>query len=121
MAIDLFAYLTPIRLRRPVDFGRVGKSVEFHRWHNRRDIHGWMNELYRSKGGLQKDWLPSQVELTFADLDRLAGDLPQMAILKLIGSPDIVYTGDQFDDRLFLEKARAALRAGLSVYYDAWS
>jgi hypothetical protein len=123
MGLDMYAYLTTLPLPAPVDFSPSddGKAVEFHYWRKHPNLHGWMHELYRSKGGANPDFNMSPVQLTADDLDALeaavqAERLPE-TVGFFFGQSD---GGELGEDLKFVERARAALKAGYSVFYFAW-
>ena len=47
------------------------ETSELYYWRKHPDHHGWMEELYRSKGGTEKSFNGDQVVLTEKDLDEL--------------------------------------------------
>ena len=121
MGLDMYAYLTTRPLPRPVDFGHDEKDVEFHRWRKHPNLHGWMHELYRSKGGANPEFNLSPVALVGADIDRLEGVVLDSKLPETEGFFFGASGGSEFgDDLLFIQKARAAVGAGYSIFYFAW-
>jgi hypothetical protein len=79
-----------------------------------------MNRLYCEKGGSSDEFNCVPVALTSEDLDRLeadvkAGNLPDTTGF-FFGESD----GREAEDLAFIAKAREALTAGLTVFYDSW-
>ena len=95
---------------------------ELSAWRKHPNLHGWMEQLYREKGGTEKDFNCVEVELTLEDLDRLErvvshGRLPYTTGF-FYGSPADEYYRDQ--DMAFIEEARADIKGGRKVYYSSW-
>ena len=96
---------------------------ELHYWRKHHDLHGWMERLYREKGGDSPDFNCVKVRLTLEDLDRLektvlANQLPQTTGFFFGNNPpdedSIRY------DMEFIGKAKATIAGGMAVYYDSW-
>lgn len=88
MGLDMYAFTTErSAATTPVDFkpNRNGDGIaELHYWRKHPNLHGWMEDLYRRKGGRSPDFNCDTVELTLTDLDDLeatvrAGKLPHTA------------------------------------------
>lgn len=125
MGLDMYAFTTErSAATTPVNFkpNRNGDGItELHYWRKHPNLHGWMEELYRRKGGHSPDFNCDTVELTPADLDDLeaairAGALPSTTGF-FFGESD---GSERADDLAFIAKARAAIAEGLVVYYDSW-
>jgi len=58
------------------------KPVELFYWRKHHDLHGWMENLYRDKGGAKADFNCVPVRLTLEDLDYLEKDLKKNCCLK---------------------------------------
>src|SRR5216684_4310455 len=70
MGLDMFAYATDTEPP-AVDFDTQKDSAELSYWRKHPDLHGWMEALYRSKGGTDEAFNLSTVRLDGADLDAL--------------------------------------------------
>lgn len=97
-----------------------GSSSELFYWRKHPNLHGWMERLYRKKGGSQEFNL-THVKLTGDDLDALektvkAGGLPRTGGF-FFGESD---GSEKSQDLEFIAKAREALAAGNDVIYYAW-
>ena len=120
MGLDMYARITPDTLTSEVDF-KVENSAEIHYWRKHPDLHGWMEQLYRRKGGKAEMFNCVPVVLTVEDLAELE---------KAIGSFELPETTGFFfgksngseavDDRHFIKIARQAIKAGCTVYYTSW-
>jgi hypothetical protein len=96
-------------------------SVELFYWRKFNALHGWMEQLYRSKKGLRVDFNCTTVRLTSEDLDRLereANNLQPVAGF-FFGEQEI-YPEQLESIADFIAKAREALDYGKAVYYDSW-
>jgi hypothetical protein len=120
MGLDMYAMITPDPVTSPVDF-KVENKAEIHYWRKHPDLHGWMEELYRAKGGTAEMFNCVNVVITAEDLDRLeqafAGfELPDTSGF-FFGDSD----GSEVDDDLaFIKMARQAIATGCTVYYTSW-
>jgi hypothetical protein len=98
-------------------------SVELFYWRKHHDLHGWVENLYRAKGGDKPDFNCVSVRLTLADLDNLEKDLKANHLPETVGfffgnnPPD---DESLEDDLEFISLARKAIEAGDAVYYDSW-
>jgi hypothetical protein len=116
----MFAYTTPIKPEKPVDF-EVGQSVELHYWRKHPNLHGWMERLYREKGGTDADFNCANLQLTAGDIGTLEADIKAKALPATAGFFFGESDGSEIDDDLqFIADAREALAAGLTVFYTSW-
>lgn len=125
MGLDQYARHCDARVLGPkqVDFSEeVAESTEFHYWRKHPNLQGWMEELYREKGGKQEfNCVP--VRLSEEDLDRLyddikAGRLPETSGFffgKSHGTDD-----EMEEDFQFIREARELIRKGRAVFYTSW-
>lgn len=98
---------------------------EFHYWRKHRDLHGWMEQLYRDKGGTEV-FNCVCVELTAHDLERLESDLnadvkqrlPETKGFFFGNNPPDAYS--KADDLEFVREAREAIGNGKRVFYSSW-
>ncbi len=121
MGLDMYAYTAPRQtVTEPVNFKLPDEAVQIHRWRKHPNLHGWMEELYQSKGGTET-FNCEPVELTLDDLANLEeaiqnGNLPLTGGF-FFGASD----GSETDDDIaFIAKAREAISQGLAVIYDSW-
>ena len=129
MGLDMFAWrvsakdaLDDLTIRREED-GRGGELEELWYWRKHHDLHGWMQKLYRNKGGQCKEFNCVPVRLYPHDLDALQFDLLNSALPETKGfffgdnPPDL---DSLAEDLKFIQKARDAIADGYAVYYDSW-
>ena len=99
------------------------EPVQLFYWRKHHDLHGWVENLYRAKGGDKPDFNCVSVRLTLADLDNLEKDLKANHLPETVGfffgnnPPD---DESLEDDLEFISLAREAIEAGDAVYYDSW-
>ena len=99
------------------------KLEEFYYWRKHHDLHGWMERLYRSKGGPQETFNCAKVRLTTVDLDALQhdlenGTLPETQVFFFGTNPPDAESLAR--DLKFIQAARDILAEGDAVYYDSW-
>lgn len=74
MGLDMYACATRKPLNSAVDF-KADTANELHYWRKHPNLHGWMEALYREKGGSADEFNCVSVALTREDLDRLEADV----------------------------------------------
>jgi hypothetical protein len=120
MGLDMFAFTTDTEPP-AVDFDNPEDSAELSYWRKHPDLHGWMEALYRSKGGTDEVFNLSTVRLDGADLDALEaavkGKQLPLTMGFFFGKSQPQYKRDDLD---FIQKARAALANGKKVFYTSW-
>jgi len=125
MGLDMYARSTTLEIKEWVDFDVPEREdeLEVHYWRKHPNLHGWMEELYRARGGKDQDFNCVNVRLTYGDLASLETDI------RSGGLPDTqgFFFGqsrgteeEKQDDLAFIEKAKSALLAGRTVFYRAW-
>ncbi|WP_414462477.1 phosphoglycerate kinase [Hyphomicrobium sp. DY-1] len=121
MGLDMFAYARAGLLPAAVDFQHISIDEQLSYWRKHPDLHGWMERLYRTKGGSDPSFNCNAVELTAADLDQLEKDVRAGALPETSGfffgesTPE-----DAEEDLAFIARARDALKAGKAIYYTSW-
>lgn len=93
---------------------------EIQYWRKHPNLHGWMEELYRSKGG-EAMFNCEPMVLTLDDLDNLedairSGRLPPTTGF-FFGESD---GSEQSEDLAFVKAAREYIADGYAVIYDSW-
>jgi hypothetical protein len=128
MGLDMFVWrvaandaIDDLTIRSEED-GRE-KMEELYYWRKHHDLHGWMQKLYRNKGGTAQSFNCVPVRLHPHDLDALQFDLLDGALPETTGfffgnnPPDL---DSLSEDLKFIQKARIAIAEGDAVYYDSW-
>jgi hypothetical protein len=100
--------------------GKVSKPRELAYWRKHPNLHGWMRQLWESKGN-EGDFNGDELELTREDLDALEhdvveGNLPSTSGFFFGNEADEYYRGE---DLKFIREARAELFMGLRVFYNS--
>ena len=136
MGLDMNAYKTKAKFTKDTDFndeifGKTGDGdidfeglivdiEEIAYWRKHPDLHGWMEQLYRKKGGTETSFNGDTVLLTEEDIDNL-----KIAVLTgRLPSTSGFFFGDSkqeinFADLEFIEKAKEAIKEGYTIYYDS--
>lgn len=97
------------------------ESYELAYWRKHPNLQGWMEELYRNKGG-EEEFNCVDVELTLEDLDNLEAAINGKEMPETSG----FFFGDDADehyketDLKFIEDARKAINDGFTVVYSSW-
>jgi hypothetical protein len=76
MGLDMFALTMTEKPASEVDFVTEQHS-ELRYWRKHPDLHGWMEKLYREKGGTAESFNCVRVVLAPPDLDRLEADIKE--------------------------------------------
>ena len=89
-------------------------------WRKHPNLHGWMERLYRQRGG-EGDFNCVSVRLTLEDLEQLLDDLyndrlPQTSGF-FFGTSDPTRKGEDCD---FVSRAITVVEHGWALYYDSW-
>ena len=115
MGLDQFAYV------RATEKATKHSNREIAYWRKHPNLHGWMENIYRSRGGDAEMFNGVELELTREDLDQL-----EQAILehKLPATQGFFFGNDSDDyykdtDLKFIREARADIFCGLKVYYNS--
>jgi len=126
MGLDMFAYKMKYNPSKEVDFQEEIQDVEteeVHYWRKHPNLHGWMEQLYRQKGGGGRDFNGDPVVISKEDLDNLAASI----IDEELPDTDGFFFGQSYnneeerqDDLEFVKKAHRAIEEGYTVYYDSW-
>ena len=124
MGLDMYAWRVKANeAEGDFDIAENASPEELFYWRKHHDLHGWMERLYREKGGTAESFNCVKVRLTKEDLERLAADVVAGKLPATTGfffgnnPPD----ADSIEhDMAFIGKALAAILQGDAVYYDSW-
>lgn len=96
------------------------KPEEFYYWRKHPDLHGWMENLYRMRGGIE-DFNCIPIRLYPENLDELETAIKERNLPHTEGfffgqsqPEDLKY------DLEFIKKAREKIEEGYAVFYDSW-
>ena len=124
MGLDMFAYAVSKRdAIGEFEMAQDCEKEELHYWRKHHDLHGWMEKLYRDKGGDADSFNCIPVELTVDDLDNLQqalldDNLPRTSGFFFGDNPPDLET--MRNDLMFVQTCRIAIKEGKVVYYDSW-
>ena len=124
MGLDMYAYAVSKRdAIGEFEMAQDSEKEELHYWRKHHDLHGWMENLYRDKGGDADSFNCIPVELTLDDLDNLQqalleDNLPRTSGFFFGDNPPDLET--MREDLMFVQKCRIAIKEGKVVYYDSW-
>ena len=121
MGLDMFVFATDEKIGGDVDFTLPKKVKELHRWRKHPNLHGWMEALYREKGGSAPDFNCVEVALNSTDIEALEMDIKG----KNLPFTEGFFFGHSFgneteDDLDFIKKAKSAFAEGKTVFYGSW-
>lgn len=125
MGLDMYAWRTKAE-NAIGDFETAdvdGALDELAYWRKHHDLHGWMERLYRAKGGTAESFNCVKLRLTMEDLDALEKDVLANKLPETTGfffgnnPPD---EDSMNTDMRFIADAKVAIAAGDAVYYDSW-
>lgn len=103
------------------ELSSVTKPREIAYWRKHPNLHGWMEDLYRERGGESEMFNGVELELFWEDLEQLEEDITNGRLPSTTG----FFFGDNSDDyyRLqdleFVRQARAEIFTGLKVFYNS--
>lgn len=121
MGLDMYVYISNQPVCAEVDFSLPEDVREFHYWRKHPNLHGWMENRYRSKGGESELFNCVPLRLTDDDLDDLEAAIRQRKLPLTYGFFFGESDGSEMEEDLhFVKKARAALRQGFTIIYDSW-
>tara|TARA_B100002019_G_scaffold258356_1_gene243035 strand:- start:10 stop:336 length:327 start_codon:yes stop_codon:yes gene_type:complete len=100
-------------------FARKGEeTIEVMYWRKHANLHGWMESLYRKRGGTG-EFNCEQIKLESSDLDQLQNEHRTLKEARgfFWGVSDDYNVGQTEE---FIDKARALMAEGYDIYYDSW-
>jgi hypothetical protein len=134
MGLDMYAYTAPAELvgDQQVDLGnklfKDGNAVEgvetgFAYWRKFNHLHGWMERLYREKGGAGRKFNCDTLRLMPEDIDALEADMGAGNLTPTSGfffGDSTLFPEDVGSLEDFIADSRRAFEGGLAVIYDSW-
>jgi hypothetical protein len=125
MGLDMYAFTVPAEWAGDTDTDYTTdadrKTTELFYWRKFNALHGWMEDLYRIKGGTKESFNCTTVRLTSEDLDRLEREANSLQpVAGFFFGEQTVYPEDIESVATFIAKAREALAGGKAVFYDSW-
>ena len=122
MGLDMYALKTKAIPDDDVDFETQNfEPEEIHYWRKHPNLHGWMENLYYSKGGNMDSFNCTNLLLNIDDLNNLEYDISNNNLPQTAGFFFGTTNGDEVEDDLqFVRNAKEAIAEGYSVYYSSW-
>jgi hypothetical protein len=128
MGLDQYAFTVPDHGAMPdTDFSPKYPAdaddpcIRLMYWRKHPDLHGWMERLYRSRGGSKEQFNCATVRLRREDLDALREDVYENRLPAtqgfFFGTSDPSRNSETLQ---FIDRAMSALDSGFAVYYDSW-
>ena len=131
MGLDMYAY--------KVEKGLIpeGVEVDFYDlrcdqyvnedwyWRKNNYLHGWMESLYRAKGGKDPDFNGNNLKITEEDLKNLKASIKDKTLTQTSGfffGGDYDYYDNEYGDGRdlkFVKEALDAINDGMDVYYTS--
>lgn len=125
MGLDMYAY--KISKENAIDDFSYNSdqrpSEDLAYWRKFNALHGWMEDLYRSKMGNAESFNCVAVRLTLEDIDNLETALDENTLTPRSGfffGNDEIYPEHIEATRKFIDDARVAISEGNEIYYDSW-
>ena len=125
MGLDMYAFTVKADSfgDRVVDAVMDDDAVQISYWRKFNALHGWMEDLYRLKGGSKDSFNCTTLRLDLKDLDRLEMDTGNNKLVPrngfFFGSQEI-YPEDLESVADFVKVARQSIAEGKAVFYDSW-
>jgi hypothetical protein len=126
MGLDMYAFIVDVEVARGgvVDVALGDDAMQISYWRKFNALHGWMEDLYRQKGGSKDSFNCTTVRLTANDLDRLEMDVGANKLVPrngfFFGDTSTIYPEDLESVSDFVKVARQAIADGKAVFYDSW-
>ena len=125
MGLDMYAFIVDAEVARGgvVDVPLGDSATEICYWRKFNALHGWMEDLYRQKGGSKASFNCTTVKLTANDLDRLEMDTGNNKLVPVNGfffGAQEIDSEDLESVATFVKVARQAIADGKAVFYDSW-
>lgn len=92
-------------------------------WRKFNALHGWMERLYRDRGGPKESFNCAPMRLHLEDIDQLQRDIGENKLTPTEGfffGSQTIYPEDIASTMKFIFEARDAIKQGYAVYYDSW-
>ncbi len=125
MGLDQYAYFVDRKFAVDNFTIKIPEGFELEErfyWRKNRHLHGWMEELFRQKGG-EGDFNCREIRLTKKDLTSLEKDIKKRGLKDVHGFfwGDGQYTDEKAaKDLSFVQAAKEWIGHGGAVYYTSW-
>lgn len=124
MGLDMYANRVEKGIELEGDFGfslEGTDAVEIKYWRKFNNLHGWMEELYHNKGGLD-EFNCVNLKLTLEDLEQLKLEASELKPTTgfFFGSQNAMEPEDVEDVVTFCDLAINEIKEGNTIVYSAW-
>lgn len=92
-------------------------------WRKFNALHGWMENLYKDRGGPKEMFNCAPIRLHPEDIDQLEKDLKENKLRPMSGfffGAQEIFPEHIVATKKFIKDARQAFKDGFDVYYDSW-
>lgn len=125
MGLDMYAFAVNADSvgSASVDVALGDGAMQLCYWRKFNALHGWMEDLYRQKGGSKESFNCTTVRLTADDLDRLEMDTGNNKLVPVNGfffGAQEIDSEDLESVAVFVKTAKQAIADGSAVFYDSW-
>lgn len=125
MGLDMYAYrVKQENVVNDFEFNSNQDSAEdLAYWRKFNALHGWMEHLYRERGGQKESFNCAPLRLYEEDLDRLQRAIGENSLEPVEGfffGSQTIYPEDLVSTLKFVLEAREVIKQGDAVYYDSW-
>jgi len=127
MGLDMYAYAVDASKLNDdddidVEMGDHAEKIAY--WRKFNHLHGWMEQLYREKGG-EQEFNCTTVRLTLDDLERLENEAedPELfhSVQGFFFGGDELHHEDMESLEAFIDKAKDLIKnQGMAIFYDSW-
>ena len=125
MGLDMYAFSVDVEVARggvtDVALGDNAEQISY--WRKFNALHGWMEDLYRLKGGSKDSFNCTTLRLDARDLDCLEMDTGNNKLVPINGfffGAQEIDSEDLESVATFVKVARQAIADGKAVFYDSW-
>jgi hypothetical protein len=126
MGLDQFAYRIKSKPETEVDFEiqeEESEMIQIHYWRKHSNLQGWMEELYREKGG-KETFNCVNLQLREEDILNLERDIKERKLPRtggfFFGASSEDGSEEIEDDLNFVNEAKEALTEGDCIVYSSW-
>jgi hypothetical protein len=98
------------------------EHIEIAYWRKFNALHGWMEDLYKTKGG-EEEFNCIPLQLSEDNLDNLKNDVKSKNLTQRSGFFWGSYPPDEEDYQsvlTFIEDAKKKMKEGYTIWYDSW-
>lgn len=130
MGLDMYVHSTDVdNLVNPdqqadLELHNSDSAGEFHYWRKFNALHGWMEDLYRRKGGTDPEFNCNSVRLDLEDIHQLEKDMLNDKLTPVQGcffGSQKIYPEDIESLKVFIKEAQIELEGDTRVlYYSSW-